>query len=104
MMGVRVTAGAGNFSLHHSVRGPTQLPWVPRIKQPDREADHSPPSSGEVKNAWSYTSTLQYAFMVWCSVKVQGELNFTLMKLKDALHPEGHEPLEGANIEVTHSL
>jgi len=25
--------------------------------QPGREADHSPPSSAEVKNAWSYTST-----------------------------------------------
>jgi hypothetical protein len=27
------------------------------IKWPGREADHSPPSSAEVKNAWSYTST-----------------------------------------------
>jgi hypothetical protein len=26
-------------------------------------------SSTDVKNAWSYTSTPQYAFMVWCSVK-----------------------------------
>jgi hypothetical protein len=24
---------------------------------PGREADHSPPSSAEIKNAWSYTST-----------------------------------------------
>jgi hypothetical protein len=43
--------------------GPTQPPiqWVPGIlslgvKRPGREADHSPPSSAEVKNAWSYTS------------------------------------------------
>jgi hypothetical protein len=43
--------------------GPTQPPiqWVPRalslgVKRPGREADHSPPSSAEVKNAWSYTS------------------------------------------------
>jgi hypothetical protein len=28
-----------------------------RVKRPGREADHSPPSSAEVKNAWSYTST-----------------------------------------------
>jgi len=28
-------------------------PW---IKHPEREADRPPPSSAEVKNAWSYTS------------------------------------------------
>jgi hypothetical protein len=27
------------------------------VKRPGYEADHSPPSSAEVKNAWSYTST-----------------------------------------------
>jgi hypothetical protein len=27
------------------------------VKRPGRESDHSPPSSDEVKNAWSYTST-----------------------------------------------
>jgi hypothetical protein len=39
--------------------GPTQPPiqCVPEVKQPGREADHSPPSSSEFKNAWSYTST-----------------------------------------------
>jgi hypothetical protein len=44
--------------------GPIQPPiqWVPGalslgVKRPVREADHSPPSSAEVKNAWSYTST-----------------------------------------------
>jgi hypothetical protein len=43
---------------------PTQPPiqWVPGafslgIKRPGCEADHSPPSSAEVKNTWSYTST-----------------------------------------------
>jgi hypothetical protein len=45
--------------------GPTQPPiqWVSgapslAVKRPGREADHSPPSSAEVKNAYSYTSTL----------------------------------------------
>jgi hypothetical protein len=33
------------------------------------EADHSPPSSVKAKNAWRYTSTPQYTFMVWCLVK-----------------------------------
>jgi hypothetical protein len=39
--------------------GPTQLPmlWVLGVKQPGSEADHSHPSSAEVKNAWSHTST-----------------------------------------------
>jgi hypothetical protein len=27
------------------------------VKRPGHEADHSPPSSAEVKNAWNYTST-----------------------------------------------
>jgi hypothetical protein len=40
-------------------------------------ADHSPPSSVEVKNAWSYTSTPQYAFMAWCSVKHRDNFTFT---------------------------
>jgi hypothetical protein len=63
--------------------GPTKLPiqWVPgdlslREKWPGYEADHSPPSSAKVKNAWSYTSTPQYAFMAWCSVKKHRD-NFT---------------------------
>jgi hypothetical protein len=44
---------------------PTRPPmqWVPGditlgIRRPGREANHSPPSSPEVKNAWSNTSTL----------------------------------------------
>jgi hypothetical protein len=43
---------------------PTQPPiqWVPavlfpRVKRLRCEADHLPPSSVEIKNAWSYTST-----------------------------------------------
>jgi hypothetical protein len=46
------------------VLGPIQPPiqWVPwalsqEVKRPGREADRSPPSSTEVKNAMSYTST-----------------------------------------------
>jgi hypothetical protein len=43
---------------------PTQPPiqWVPGapslgVKRPGRGADHSPPSSAEVKNVWRYIST-----------------------------------------------
>jgi hypothetical protein len=46
------------------------------VKQPGREADHSPPSSAEVKNAGSYTSTPQYVFMEWCLVKRRDNFTF----------------------------
>jgi hypothetical protein len=53
--------------------GPTQPPiqWIPEalcleVRWPAREAQHSPPSSAEVNNAWSYTSAPQYAFTTWC--------------------------------------
>jgi hypothetical protein len=64
---VRFPAGVGNFSLHHRVQNgsgthPASYPMgtrgsFPGVKRPGREADHSPPCSAEVKNAWSYTST-----------------------------------------------
>jgi hypothetical protein len=51
-------AGAGNFSLHHRVQNGSgvqpPIQWVPGalsqgVKRAGREADHSPPSSAEVK-------------------------------------------------------
>jgi hypothetical protein len=33
------------------------------VKQPEREGDHSPLASAEVKKMWIYTSTAPYAFM-----------------------------------------
>jgi hypothetical protein len=61
--------------------GPTQTPnqWLPGalslgVKLPGREADHSPPSTAEIKNSWSYTTTPQHTFMLWSSVKTQGHL------------------------------
>jgi len=41
-----------------------RIHWLPGVKQPGSGADHSPPSSAEIKNAWSYISTPQYVFMV----------------------------------------
>jgi hypothetical protein len=56
--------GLGIFLFTTSSRpalGPTQPPvkWIPGtlsvgVKRPGRETDHSPPSSAEVKNSWSY--------------------------------------------------
>jgi hypothetical protein len=46
----RVQIGCGV----HSSSYPTGIEVLtPRVKRPGREADHSPSSSGEVKNAWS---------------------------------------------------
>jgi hypothetical protein len=65
--GVRVPEGVGSFSLHHHVQTGSgahsaSYPMGTRalslgIQRPGREADHTPTSSAEVKNAWSYTST-----------------------------------------------
>jgi hypothetical protein len=56
---VRLPEGAGNFSLHHRVQNgsgahPASYPMGTRalslgVKRPECEADHSPPSSAEVK-------------------------------------------------------
>jgi hypothetical protein len=51
---VRFPAGAGNFSLHHRLQNgsgahPASYPMGTRGSFPVREADHSPPSSAEVK-------------------------------------------------------
>jgi len=47
------------------------------IKRPEREAGHLPPSSAEVKNAWSYTFTPPYAFIAWYLIKHGDNFNFT---------------------------
>jgi hypothetical protein len=72
---------------------PTQPPfhWVSvavslGVKWPGREADHTPPSSAEVKNAWRYTYTPQYIFMAWCLVKHMD--NFTVfLRLIETSYP-----------------
>jgi hypothetical protein len=45
-------------------------------KRPGSEADHSPPANTEIKNAWTYISTLEYVFTAWYLVKHRD--NFTL--------------------------
>jgi hypothetical protein len=57
--GVQVPTGARNFSPHHRVQtgSGAHLASCTRGPFPGDEADHSPPSSAEIKNAWSYTST-----------------------------------------------
>jgi hypothetical protein len=36
----------------------------PGVMRQERETDHSPPTSAEVKKMWIYTSTPPYVFMV----------------------------------------
>jgi hypothetical protein len=72
-VGIRVPVEARLFllpALFRPALGSTQpsIQWVPRVlslgvKLPGRGADHSPPTSVEVKKMWIYTSTLTYAFM-----------------------------------------
>jgi hypothetical protein len=81
---IRSRGGLGIFLFSTAPRpdlGSTQPPtqWVPGVKRPGHEADHSPTPSTEVKNAWCYTSTHQYIFMEWCVVKHRD--NFTLSLL-----------------------
>jgi hypothetical protein len=56
--------------------GPTQphIQWITGalslgLKRLGSEADHSPPSRTEVKNAWSYTPS-------WCSAQLKHRVNF----------------------------
>jgi hypothetical protein len=68
--------GVGVKNFHFSISSrpvlaSTQPPmqWVPGlfffpgIKQQGCEAEHSPPTSAEVKKTWTYTSTPPYVFM-----------------------------------------
>jgi hypothetical protein len=50
---------------HTMVSGaqPASMQGVPWVKRPGLEADHSLPSSAEVKNTWSYTTHTPHVFM-----------------------------------------
>jgi len=60
--GVPVPTGVRNLSKTYrpalgSTRRPEYRGSSSGVRRPGREVDHSPPSSTEVKNEWSYTST-----------------------------------------------
>jgi hypothetical protein len=69
-VGVRVPVGSSFLHVVQTGSGayPASCPMgpgalSPRVKRQEREADHSPPASAEVKKMWIYTSTPLYAFM-----------------------------------------
>jgi hypothetical protein len=77
---------------------PTQPPiqWVRGalslgVKRPGLAADHLVPKSrmyGRMgKYVWSYTSTPQYVFMAWCSVKHRDNFTFTFISVCILSHP-----------------
>jgi hypothetical protein len=57
-----VKTGCGAHPPSHQMD--TGVPY-PGVKQPGREANHSPPSSADIKNAWSCNSTPPNVFMEW---------------------------------------
>jgi hypothetical protein len=87
VLGFDFRRGSGIFlftNMSRTALGSTQPPiqWVDGalslgVKRPRHEADHSPPSTAEVKDVWSYTSTPQYVFMAWCLVKHWDNFTFT---------------------------
>jgi hypothetical protein len=71
--GVRVPAGAGYFSLHRYVQPgsgahPASYPMGTRGSLPGGKAATHLHLVLRSRNACSYTSTPQYAFMAWCLV------------------------------------
>jgi hypothetical protein len=64
-----------------STEPPIRVPGgpFPGVKRPGRETDHSSPSSTEVWNARSYTSTPPYVFMACYLVKQRDNLSFTIL-------------------------
>jgi hypothetical protein len=109
IIGVRFPGGGGGGGIFlfdimsRLALGPIQPPvqWVPGalslgVKRPGREPDHLPPSSAEVKNAWSYTSAPQYAFTGWCLVKHRDNFSFILFWLESL---KGRDHSEDLNVD-----
>jgi hypothetical protein len=84
-------------------RGPVSYPMgTRRVMRPGREADHSSPTSSEVKNVWSYTFTPSNVFMAWCLVKSRNNFTFTfrqqqLLLLLSGMLPAWHSTYEPNN-------
>jgi hypothetical protein len=82
----RFPAGAGNFSLHHRVQNcagahPASYPMSTGalflgVKWPGREADHSPPSSAEVKE-WVEVYFHSPNTPSWCGTQGEHRDDFT---------------------------
>jgi hypothetical protein len=83
--------------------GPTQtmgyrrlFPWGGGRKRLEREANRKPPSSGEVKNGWGFTSILPYVFMPWCFTCTIELMKFFKIKIVFKI---GYFPMRSRNNE-----
>jgi hypothetical protein len=47
-----------------------------KIKWLGCEANHSPPSTADIKNAWIYSSTPPNTFMMWCLINQEKGLHY----------------------------
>jgi hypothetical protein len=71
VVGVRVQVGsrfsssrrADRFWVHPAFYTLRSEAFSRAVKRPGREADHSPPTTAEVKKMWIYKSTPPYVFM-----------------------------------------
>jgi hypothetical protein len=80
VLGLDSRRGLRNFLFitgSRTVLGPAQPPiqWLPGavslvVKRSVREADHSPPSNAEIKNAWGYTSVPPVHINEWANILV----------------------------------
>jgi hypothetical protein len=68
------------FWLLHIVKTGSGAHWAyfPGVKRPQSEADHSSPSSADVKKTWIYASSPPYVFMDKCLVKYRNNFTSTL--------------------------
>jgi len=65
---------------------PASYPMSPGGSSPGGEADHSPPSNAEVKNAWNYTTTHPYVFAAWFLVKHRNNFSVFVLVLTFSPH------------------
>jgi integral membrane sensor domain MASE1 len=87
---VRVPVAAENVSLHHCVQNGSAVHTAsylmgttgpfPGVKRSEREADHSPPSSAEIK-AWGELYLHSPNMPWWCSAQLKAETTFLLHQI-----------------------
>jgi hypothetical protein len=69
-IGVRFPVGEENISspkFPDRSANPVRMgAGFPKVKRSGRGADHSYPSTANADNAWRYTSSPSYAFIMWC--------------------------------------